>query len=322
MTTKIDLKDKKILSEIEENCRIPLTKLAKKVGLSRDGIKYRIKNYEKNGIIQGYRTQVDLTRLGYKANHLFIKLSNPAIAIEKEIIRKLKDLNFVRTIIKFNDNYDLEVAFVSQDIFDLDEKITKIITICKNHIQDYEILTLSKTFVSRTFPESFLKKKMIIENKNMNYKIDKKDIEILKLIGNDAQIPLYEIADKIKLSPDAVSYRIKNLVKSGVIQRFVPDIDLCKLNYLWYVVLLNIPALDKRKEEKLNGFFLNDKNTVWATKAIGKFNVLAYFFVTDIKDLHETLIKLRSLFPSEINNYESLVVYKKYKYTYFPKGLF
>ena len=89
---KIDLKDKKILSELELNSRISLTKLAKKVGLSRDGVKYRINNYERSGLINGYRTQVDITKLGYKANHLFIRLSNPAIEIEKEIIKELKNL--------------------------------------------------------------------------------------------------------------------------------------------------------------------------------------------------------------------------------------
>jgi len=48
---KLDVKDKKILSILSANSRIPLTQLAKKVGLSRDAVNYRIKNYEKNGII-------------------------------------------------------------------------------------------------------------------------------------------------------------------------------------------------------------------------------------------------------------------------------
>ena len=82
---KLDLKDKKILSLLSINSRIPLTQLSKKVALSRDAVNYRIKNYEKKGVIQGYRTMVDLGKFDYKANHLFIKLNNPPQEIEQKI---------------------------------------------------------------------------------------------------------------------------------------------------------------------------------------------------------------------------------------------
>ena len=86
---KLDLKDKKILTSLALNSRIPLTKLSKKVGLSRDAVKYRIDNYEKNGLIQGYRTLVDISKFNYDNYHLFIKLNNPSPEIEKKIITKL-----------------------------------------------------------------------------------------------------------------------------------------------------------------------------------------------------------------------------------------
>ena len=60
---KIDSKDKKILSLLSLNARIPLTQISKKVSLSRDAVNYRITNLEKSGTIQGYRVVVDMSKL-------------------------------------------------------------------------------------------------------------------------------------------------------------------------------------------------------------------------------------------------------------------
>lgn len=319
----LDLKDKKIIAHLSEDARIPLTQLSKKVGLSRDAVSYRIKNYEKSGLIQGYRTMVNISKLGYNNYHLFIKLDNPTQEIEQKIITKLEKEPFIRAILKFSGNFDFEIAFIAKDVAELDEEITKIIEDCSSHLHDYEILTISNTYIAETFPPNFSNCKSESKKNNLReVKIDKIDIEILKIIGENAQIPLYEIANKLKVSPDAVSYRMKNMINSGIITKFVPVINYSALNYSLYTVLLNINTLDKEKEIKLKEFLCSDKNTLWAVKTIGKFNVLIYLLVRDIEDFQEAILNLRRIFPKQINNYETLIAYEEFKYIYFPKDLF
>ncbi|MBR9704477.1 Lrp/AsnC family transcriptional regulator [Candidatus Pacearchaeota archaeon] len=320
---KLDIKDKKILSILSQNARIPLTQLSKKVSLSRDAINYRIKNYEKNGIIQGYRTIVDMSKFGYKQNHLFIKLNNPAKEVEQRIINKIIKHPFVRAIIKFSGNYDFEIAFISKDIDDLDNVLTKIISDCSGSLQDYELLTISKNFVAKTLPKNFSDYKLETTNKKkIDNKINKKDIKILKILSEDATIPLYKIADKVKLSADAVAYRIRNMINNDIIIKFIPIINYTTLDYNLHTILLNICGLDEKKEKILREFLSSNNNTLWAVKAIGRYNVLIYLLVKNIDDLQETVLKLRSLFPKLINHYETLIAYEEYKYTYFPKDLF
>jgi len=320
---KLDVKDKKILSILSANSRIPLTQLSKKVGLSRDAVNYRIKNYEKKGIIQEYRTMVDMSKFGYKANHIFIKLNNPSKEIEQKILNKLIKYPFVRAVIKFSGNFDFEIAFITKDIEDLDKVLTKIITDCSGSLQDYELLTISKTFAAETFPPNFSEYKLEKKfTKKPDKKPDKKDIEILKIISENALLPLHEIAGKVKLSADAVAYRIKNMINSEIIIKFIPVINYTSLNYNLYTLLLNISGLDEKKEKILKNFLSSDKNTLWAVKTIGRFNVLIYLLVKNIDDLQDTVIKLRGLFPKQINHYETLIAYEEYKYTYFPSNLF
>jgi len=152
---KIDSKDKKILSLLSLNARIPLTQISKKVSLSRDAVNYRITNLEKSGTIQGYRVVVDMSKLGYQNYHMFVRLNNPSPSMEKKIISKLTKHSFVRALIKFSGNFDFEIALVVKDQQDLDLKISLLTNDFKNLIQDFEILSIIKTYSSETFPPNF-----------------------------------------------------------------------------------------------------------------------------------------------------------------------
>lgn len=327
---KVDAKDKKILSILSSNARIPLTQLAKRVALSRDAINYRIKNYEKKGIIQGYRTMVDLSKLKYSAYHLFLRLNNPSKEIEQKIINKLVKHPYIRAIIKFSGNFDFEIALVAKDEIELDNQITQITKDCSGFLQDYEILTLTKTYIAESLPKSFSEYKIekLSERKTENRfnkktdKTGKKDIEILKVISENALVPLYEIGEKVNLSADAVAYRIRNMINSGIIIKFIPIINYISLDYNLHTILLNVSAFDEKREELLKEFLSNNKNILWAIKTIGRFNVLIYLLVKNIEDLQNTIISLRSLFPKQINHYETLIAYEEYKYIYFPSQLF
>ena len=47
MVDKLNLKDKKLIYELDFNARIPLTQLAKKLGVSKQVLKYRLENLQK-----------------------------------------------------------------------------------------------------------------------------------------------------------------------------------------------------------------------------------------------------------------------------------
>ncbi|MBU0461722.1 MAG: winged helix-turn-helix transcriptional regulator, partial [Nanoarchaeota archaeon] len=61
---KLDLKDRKILEELDLNARYFISDIAKKVKLNKEVVKYRIHNLEKKGVIQGYHTLINYAKLG------------------------------------------------------------------------------------------------------------------------------------------------------------------------------------------------------------------------------------------------------------------
>ena len=58
--TKLDLKDKKILYELDLNSRQSFHQIAKKVGLSKDSIIYRVNKLKQDGIIKQFHTVIDV----------------------------------------------------------------------------------------------------------------------------------------------------------------------------------------------------------------------------------------------------------------------
>lgn len=59
----LDKLDNAILDVIKENARMSYSEIGQKVGLSRVAVKNRMEILEKNGVIQGYRTIIDETKI-------------------------------------------------------------------------------------------------------------------------------------------------------------------------------------------------------------------------------------------------------------------
>jgi Lrp/AsnC family leucine-responsive transcriptional regulator len=61
---KLDEIDRRLLSALQENGRIPVTDLAEKVGLTTSPCLRRLKILEQTGIIRGYAAHVDQQKVG------------------------------------------------------------------------------------------------------------------------------------------------------------------------------------------------------------------------------------------------------------------
>ncbi|MFC4590255.1 Lrp/AsnC family transcriptional regulator [Sphaerisporangium corydalis] len=65
MTESLDATDWSILVEVQQDGRIPLTELGRRVNLSASATTERVKRLETAGVITGYHARVDLTKAGF-----------------------------------------------------------------------------------------------------------------------------------------------------------------------------------------------------------------------------------------------------------------
>jgi Lrp/AsnC family leucine-responsive transcriptional regulator len=89
-------------------------------------------------------------------------------------------------------------------------------------------------------PASEQKKKVLIE-------LDDKDLQILKLVQNNAKLTVRDIAEKVNLSATPTHERLKRLEKNGVIRQYAAILDNRKLNK-GIMVICNISLRDHDKK--------------------------------------------------------------------------
>jgi len=137
---KLDKYDRKIILELDENARKPLSEISKKVGLSRDAVRNRIKKLVDHKVILAFKPVFNPPNLGYPIiNYVCISLYNPDEKLEREFVKFLKSNKHVTYIASLIGKWDyiLDVMAETQGQFD---KILKDI----RHrfpglIKDYEI---------------------------------------------------------------------------------------------------------------------------------------------------------------------------------------
>ena len=116
--------DKQILSMLQKNARTPLKALAENVFLSSPAVSARIKQLEREGVITGYRAELDPAKLG-----CFI---TAFINIAMEAARKLEFYEFVEkcpNVIECNSitgDYSMLLKVAFPTTFELDVFVSEL----------------------------------------------------------------------------------------------------------------------------------------------------------------------------------------------------
>lgn len=77
-----------IISELQENARLPFSELGRRVGLSTPAVVERIRQMEDAGIIRGYHAEVDPAKLGFGAlAFVRVKVSGDKLQTFTKVVR-------------------------------------------------------------------------------------------------------------------------------------------------------------------------------------------------------------------------------------------
>ncbi|SDI55808.1 Lrp/AsnC family transcriptional regulator [Lutimaribacter saemankumensis] len=121
--TQIDETDRAILTLLAENARMPVTALAKRLGLARTTVQARLDRMEGAGVIRGYRVQLGQaapTRLRATALLQIEPRSGPAV------LARLKSLPQVECVHTTSGRFDLIVQISAESTEILDETLDRI----------------------------------------------------------------------------------------------------------------------------------------------------------------------------------------------------
>ena len=314
---KLDRKDKLILYTLDFNARLPYSLLAKRIGISKEVLIYRIKRLEKEGIISGYYIVPNTPKLGLVSYKILIKYQTMSEEREKEMIEFLKNARDVGWVVETEGVYDLMFIVWTKNEASFDKFWTNFLNNYSQYFYEKEMLILTENHACR--------KEYLIEDEKKDIKevfckgeakneCDEIDSRIIYELSRNARIPIIELSRKIGLTAEGTSYRIKQLVKKQIIQAFRPKINLDKIGYLYYNILIKIK--DFSVIPKLFLYARNNEHITYYVKYLGKYDIGLDVEVSSPKGFRSILEEIRRLFGNQIMNHDFVRIINEIKITY------
>lgn len=317
---EIDVKDRKILSQLDIDSRQSFSQIGKKTGLPKTVVAYRIRQLQEKGIIKNFTTTIDATSLGYTLLRSYFIYQYTTPEIKKEIINHFMKSKHTMIIHSTKGCYDLVVFMAVKRFLDFypfwEETLHRYRDYFANQI-------LSIYFQEHIYQHSFFydakseRKKTVVFNTGTYVKIDKLDKQILDLLSTNARISLIEVANQLRTSSEVILYRIKKLIKLGVIQRFSINIDFSKLGYFLYKV--DIVLKDHKKLNHIVKYIEKNPRFFCRDITIGYLDLELEFILNNTNQLHEIMEDISIKFPKTIRTYTYFCVETTHKNRYIPE---
>jgi DNA-binding Lrp family transcriptional regulator len=324
---KIDLKDKRILSALDEDGRESLSGIASKAGLSKQVVDYRIKNLVKRGIISKFSVSCDLTKLGYSTFGVYLRLRNLTEKKEQEIIEMIKNHPFTKWVVVCEGKWDVAFSMAARNIVDFNSKLEEVLEKIASNLDSYDTNII---FSIDNFYQDFIGKKDSYKTRiprpefsadKGTVKIDALDIKILQELEKDGRSSLVEISQKLNSSPDVVRYRIKNLTARKVIQEFKSKVNFKALGYNWYQLIIDLKKFPEAQAKTFIEKVKQIPDLSYVVRCIGRWDFELHIHSESNEAFRRILMKVRDELAEYIISYDTLIIFEKYKSTTFPEGV-
>ncbi len=146
--------------------------------------------------------------------------------------------------------------------------------------------------------------------------LDAKDLKILQELDLNPRISESKLAKKIRTSQQVVSYRIKKLKEEKIISQFGTIVNIMRLGYKQYQVLLELGNVKDKEKEELMNYLQNNHRIFWVALVGGKWDLFLILHVRDYDEFDRLMDTLFDKFKKTIKDYEALFVIRHELYNH------
>ncbi|MBW2964658.1 AsnC family transcriptional regulator [Candidatus Woesearchaeota archaeon] len=139
-------------------------------------------------------------------------------------------------------------------------------------------------------------------------KLDNKDKEILRLLNENARLTSKSIGASTNISREVADYRIKRLMKNGLISGYITVVSDKRLGYDTYVLLLQLQNYTVEDEKRIIDFLKNHDYIKWVLKASGDWDIQTSITAKDVGHLAAVLDEIDAFCGKNLRKYELSIV--------------
>ncbi len=322
---KIDVKDKKLIYYLSMDARLSHSQISKRIGLSKNAVKYRIERLKKLGVIHHFASIVNLGSIKMTTFTLLLKF-NEDIYDKPEIIEYFKEHPFADWVVTLSGHWDIFVEMASKDIKHMHDLVEEIISKFGSNLNTYKLFLSNDTLRVEHLVEDFyqglkLEPLPLLERTPHKHKLDFTDMKILQLLNEDSSLPYLEIARKLNLTIDIVRYRIKNMLDKFIIIKFFAEIDLKKLGYTEYLFFVKLRNASSERFNKIRKSIQTNSNITYAFFDVNNYSIAFVCEFKNVEDVDTLSRHLQREFNDIIDTQEYLLVKEQILFNLFPRGI-
>jgi DNA-binding Lrp family transcriptional regulator len=315
---ELDRLDRRIISELDRDARASNSKIARALRINKNVVNYRIRQLEARGIIRGYYAIIDTFRLGYFAYRTYVRLQNAGPQKQKEMMDFLVSEPSVWWAGTIQSQFSLAFLAWGRKQADIISLWSAFNSRFRESIGDVRVSIyhgleqLSLPFAGgKTQPDSI--------GSDEPVSIDATDARLLKLIANDARAPLLSLSGKMRLTPAAVRYRLRQLERKKVIVAYRANVAMDRLGYSLYKADFNVRDMAVLKQ--MRQYALQSPGVFYIDKSIGWADFEMEVYASSAGEFYSFLEKFRARFASSIRGYSVFTYSKIDKMLYVPDDL-
>ncbi len=310
---ELNQKDLQILSLLDQNSRISISKLARKLKLSKDGVNYRLKKLQKEKIITRYFAEVDVSKLGLILCKVTLQFQNVDKEKEDEIFNFLKNQQKIGWVVFCSGRWDCVFVAYVRDNFEIQELVGELMEKYVKYILDKEFLLMSEYYIiNRKWLTSNNKTIISKIGGTVNSIVDDLDIKLIKILTQNCRKPVIEIAKEVKQSSSLIINRIKNLEKRKVIQNYYIGLNLEKISMEFCKSFIYLHNYTKEEHEKLVSYCLQHRNVTALTNLVGPWEMELEMEVKNFDEFYKIMNEIKNKFKHIIRSYEAITITKEY----------
>ncbi len=319
---ELDTLDKRIIAELDRDCRASNSDIARKLRINKNVVNYRLNNLEKNATIRGYYTIIDTYKLGYSSYRAYLKLQYAGPEKQKEIMDYLVSVSSVWWAGSIQGHFNIAVLVWAKN----QKEFVDFWAAFNSRFRDNMAETVVSIYYGLEqywlpFAKEILKRNAQPDAIGVGnrVKIDETDAKLLKIIASNARAPLLEIAHQLRVTPAAVRYRLKQLIRKNVIVAFRVNVAMDKLGYTLYKASFNLK--DMVAYPKMLQYARQAPNIYYVDKSIGWADCEIEIYASSPAEFYNTMEKMRARFADSIRDFDFFAFSKITKLLYVPADL-
>src|SRR3989344_8595211 len=147
-------------------------------------------------------------------------------------------------------------------------------------------------------------------------KLNKRDKDILRILNKNCREPDSSIARELKISKQAISYRIRKMQKNGLIKSFYTEFNLSKLGFNSYYIFLELEKITNKIENEIINSLIREENIGWIINGIGKSNIILLVYAKNLQEFEDLYLKIRKACSEYLRDAHFSILTKSHKLSY------